>query len=124
MQRTGFSGPGQCFFPTRVEDVLPIESFRAKIDQVISALCQAPKAFASEYGFVSGEMNGRSGADAVSSGSALCEPTFASFLRVGLQLGIDTAVLDAIAPQAIELADRLNKQRLRRGYKSGSSQIS
>jgi ureidoglycolate dehydrogenase (NAD+) len=94
LQPTEDSKLGQAFIAIHIENLLPIESFRRRIDNAIAELRGAPKAKGSERIYVPGEIEWEKRADALVNGIPLPELVFASLYRTGQQLGIPTDLLD------------------------------
>jgi ureidoglycolate dehydrogenase (NAD+) len=94
LQPTEVSRLGQAFIAINVGNLLPLESFRQRIDAVIADLRGAPKAKGSERVYVPGEIEWGKRADALVNGIPLPELVFASLYRAGQQLGILTDLLD------------------------------
>lgn len=94
LQPTEISRLGQAFIAINVGNLIPIESFRQRIDEVIAELREAPKAKGSERIYVPGEIEWEKRADALANGIPLPDLVFASLYRTGQQLGIATDLLD------------------------------
>jgi LDH2 family malate/lactate/ureidoglycolate dehydrogenase len=94
LQPTEVSRLGQAFIAINIGNVIPLEGFRQRIDDIITDLRGAPKAKGSERIYVPGEIEWEKRADALVNGIPLPEAVFASLYQTGQKLGISTDLLD------------------------------
>jgi len=94
LQPTEASRLGHAFIVINVGNIIPIQSFKERMDCVIGQLRGAPKAKGSDRVYVPGEIEWEKRADALKNGIALPENVFASLYRAGEMVGIDSKLLD------------------------------
>jgi LDH2 family malate/lactate/ureidoglycolate dehydrogenase len=93
LQSTESSKLGHCFLAINVGNILPIDFFKQRMDQVITDIRQSPKAKGSDRIYVPGEIEWEKREDALRNGIALPENVIANLRRAGEQLGMDTQLL-------------------------------
>jgi len=85
---------GQAFIAIDVGAIIPIESFKRRVDTVIRQIRQSPKAKGEERIYVPGEIEWARREDALRNGISLPELTWATLYRAGEDLGIDTGLFN------------------------------
>jgi LDH2 family malate/lactate/ureidoglycolate dehydrogenase len=85
---------GDAFIAVNVGAILPLETFKQRVDHVIREIHQAPKAKGSERVYAPGEMEWERRKDFLENGIPLPEQVFADLDHVGKQLGLDAHLLD------------------------------
>jgi LDH2 family malate/lactate/ureidoglycolate dehydrogenase len=93
LQPTELARLGHAFLAINIENVIPVEMFKRRIDDMITELHNSAKAKGSERIYVPGEIEWEKRADALANGIPLPEPVFAALSRAGQQFGIDTSLL-------------------------------
>lgn len=93
LQPTETSKLGHAFIAINIGDIIPIESFKARMDTVIGQLRGAPQAKGSERIYVPGEIEWEKREDALRHGIALPEHIFSSLHRAAEMTGIGTELL-------------------------------
>ena len=88
------SGLGHAFIAINIQNILPIQSFKERMDSVIQRLHDAPKAKGSERVYAPGEIEWEKRADALKNGIELPENVSASLHRAAELVGVDTELLN------------------------------
>lgn len=84
---------GQSFVVVNIDEIIPIQAFKARVDAVIRKLRNSPKAKGSERVYVPGEMEWERRRDALEHGIPLPALTVASLRTAGQEAGVDTSFL-------------------------------
>jgi ureidoglycolate dehydrogenase (NAD+) len=85
---------GQAFIVINVGEIMPIDTFKQRVDSVIRQIHAAPKAKGSDLIYVPGEIEWEKRKASLENGIPLPEAAFASLYQVGKELGVDTGLLD------------------------------
>jgi LDH2 family malate/lactate/ureidoglycolate dehydrogenase len=93
-QPTELSRLGQAFIVINVGQIMPIDTFKQRVDSVIRQIHAAPKAKGSDLIYVPGEIEWEKRQASLRNGIPLPDAGFASLYQVGEQLGVDTGLLD------------------------------
>ncbi|MBN9615785.1 MAG: hypothetical protein BGO25_03820 [Acidobacteriales bacterium 59-55] len=85
---------GQAFIAINIEAILPIESFKTRIDSMILQIRQAPTATGSDRIYMPGEIEWEKRENALKNGIPLPDPVISSLRQAGQELGITTTLFD------------------------------
>ncbi len=88
------SNLGQAFMAIDVGAIMPIDTFKHRVDQVIREIRDSPKAKGSERVYAPGEIEWEKRKDALENGIPLPEQVLSDLQRVAEQLELDTKLLD------------------------------
>ena len=94
LQPTDVSRLGQAFIVINVGGIMPINTFKQRVDSVIRQIHEAPRAKGSERIYVPGEIEWEKRKASLKNGIPLPEAVFASLYQVGEELRVDTRLLD------------------------------
>ena len=84
---------GHAFIAINVDQIIPIDRFKDRVDRMIQQLRNSPRAKGSERIYVPGEIEWQKREDYLAHGIPLPELVFESLYQVGHDLGLDTALL-------------------------------
>ena len=84
---------GQAFIAIDVGAIIPINTFKQRVDQVIREIRQSPKAQGCERIYVPGEIEWETREYALRNGIELPQEVLDALYRLGEQLGLDTGLL-------------------------------
>jgi LDH2 family malate/lactate/ureidoglycolate dehydrogenase len=85
---------GQAFIAINIGAILPIDSFKARIDSMILQIRQAPTATGSDRIYMPGEIEWEKRDNALKSGISLPDPVISSLRQAGQESGIATTLFD------------------------------
>ena len=94
LQSSETSRLGQAFVAIHIGSIIPIDTFKQRIDSVVRQIRESPRAKGSERIYVPGEIEWEKREDALRNGIPLPESIFATLILAGRQLGLDTGLLD------------------------------
>ncbi len=94
LQPTKNASLGQAFIAINIGTIVPIETFKRRIDAMILQIRQAPTAKGSDRIYMPGEIEWEKREDALQNGIALPDAVVSSLRQAGEESGIETKLLD------------------------------